>query len=94
MEVVDRLLKKVQLAAEDLVALKKQNRTLQSELDLLRRQLRDHQDLIRENQRNKQLFDKLRTRLNKLHKKVERALIIAPVGIINGEGDIREDHPQ
>ena len=93
MEVVDRLLKKVQRAAEELIELKDQNRSLLSEVELLRRQLKDHQELLRENERNRRTFEKLRGRLTKLHKKVERALIIAPVGVADGE-DSLEEHPQ
>lgn len=93
MEVVDRLLKKIQHAADELVELRTKNRALQSEVDVMRRQLRDYQDLIRENERNRRTFDKIRGRLVKLHKKVERAMIIAPVGAPE-EGDLREEHPQ
>ncbi len=93
MEVVERLIKKVQRAADDLVELKKQNRVLQSEVDLLQRQLKDHQNLLRDNERHRRTFEKLKGRLTKLQKKVERAMFIAPVGE-SEEANGHEERPQ
>ena len=93
MEVVERLIEKVQRAADDLIELKKNNRVLQSEVDLLQRKLKDHQDLIRDNERHRRTFEKLKTRLTKLQKKVERAMIIAPVGGSEEENG-HEERPQ
>ncbi|MBV9080804.1 MAG: hypothetical protein JO102_06765 [Elusimicrobia bacterium] len=91
-QLVDRLLKKVQRAAEELIDLKDANRKLQSELDLLRQQLKEHQTLQKDNDRYRRDFDRLRTRLGKLHKKVEKALVMSPVGA--GREASNEEHPQ
>jgi hypothetical protein len=92
MEAIDRLLKKVEQASDELVDLKRDNRRLASELEALRHQLRDHQLLVKENERFRRDGDKLRGRLTRLHKKVEKALMITPGALAEGGTD--EEHPQ
>lgn len=94
MEVIERLLKKVQTASDELIEIKRANRHMASELEALRNQLRDHQMLLRENDRYRRDFDKLRSRLGRLHKKVEKALAIAPATLIDVDGGSDEEHPQ
>jgi hypothetical protein len=94
MEVIDRLLKKVQLASDELIDIKRDNRHMSSELEALRNQLRDHQLLIKENDRYRRDMDKLRGRLTRLQKKIEKALMVAPAALAATEGEIDEEHPQ
>jgi hypothetical protein len=92
MEVIDRLLKKVQQASDELIEIKRDNRHITSELEALRNQLRDHQLILKENDRYRRDLDKLRGRLTRLHKKVEKALMVAPAALSEGGAD--EEHPQ
>ena len=92
MEVIDRLLKKVQQASDELIEIKRDNRHITSELEALRNQLRDHQLILKENDRYRRDLDKLRGRLTRLHKKVEKALMVAPAALSEEGAD--EEHPQ
>jgi hypothetical protein len=94
MEAIERLLKKVERASDELIDLKRDNRRLASELEALRHQLRDHQLVLKENERHRRDADKLRGRLTRLHKKVEKALMVAPSALAGAEGGSSEEHPQ
>jgi hypothetical protein len=94
MEAIDRLLKKVQRASEELIEMKRDNRRQSSELDALRNQLREHLLLQKENERYRRDLDKLRGRLTRLHKKVEKALMVVPAQLSASDGGDNEEHPQ
>lgn len=94
MEVIDRLLKKVQLASDELIEIKRENRHIASELEALRNQLREHHLLLKENERFRKDADKLRGRLTRIQKKVEKALSVTPTLLSGMEGGNDEEHPQ
>jgi len=94
MEVIDRLLKKVQLASDELIQIKRENRHIASELEAIRNQLREHHLLLKENERYRKDADKIRGRLTRIHKKVEKALNISPSLLSETEGGSDEEHPQ
>lgn len=74
MDFIDQLTKKVQTAAHELMALKKEKQQLLSEIELLRAELHHNQKAMKEVEEFKRNQDRLRIRLEKLGKKIERHL--------------------
>jgi predicted nucleic acid-binding Zn-ribbon protein len=75
MDILDQLTKKVQTAAHELQALKKEKQQLLSEVELLRQELTHQQHAMREVEEFKRNQERLRTRLEKLGKKIDRHLM-------------------
>src|SRR5690242_2443375 len=76
MEIIDELSQKVELAARQIIDLKKDRHQLQSEVDLLRKQLRDYQSTLTENEKFKRDQETLRSKLLRLQKKIEKHLLV------------------
>ncbi len=74
MDALDLLTKKVQHVAAELTSLKKENRQLGSEIERLRAENDRMLRSIRDNEQARRQQDKLRTRLEKLSRKIERHL--------------------
>lgn len=95
MEILEHLTKKVQDASRELLTLKNERKQLLSELELLRQQSSQFQPLIRDNERLKKDQDRLRTRLLKMQKKVERLLALElPITSPFGGTKHDENHAQ
>ncbi len=95
MEILDQLTKKVREASHELLSLKNERRQLLSEIELLRNQSQQVQSILRENDRIKKDHDRLRARLLKMQKKVERLLALElPVMSPFGGNKSDENHAQ
>ena len=75
MDIIDQLSKKVQTAAHELLALKKEKQQLLSEIELLRQQLEHQTQAMREVESYKRNQERLRIRLEKLSKKIDKQLL-------------------
>lgn len=93
MEIIDELSQKVHQAAKELVDLKKERQQIYSELELLRNQQADYQSMARENEKMKRDQDQLRTRLQRLQKKIDKHLLVETTLSTQGGGSY-EEHPQ
>ena len=94
MDVLDQLAKKVQLAANDLISLKKEKQQLVSELELLRHELRHHQSILRENEKLRRHQYLLRAKLEKIHHKLGKYTGTNAQLTYVLEGGNREEHSQ
>lgn len=96
MEIIDDLTQKVEQAAHTIIELKKERRHASSELDLLRNQLRDYQNLARENERYRREHEQLRSRLLRLQKKIDKHLLVETTLASQMSAGVttNEDNPQ
>lgn len=76
MENLDRLAKKVEEAANEIISLKKDRKQLTTEVELLRREVQSRQALVRENEKFKRDRELLKTRLTRLQKKIEKQILV------------------
>lgn len=74
MEPIDILADRVHQAAAELIQLKKRNRQLVSELDILRKDLRNYQGIKRELDQHRRIHDQMRIKLEKLQRKLSSYL--------------------
>jgi seryl-tRNA synthetase len=74
MDVLKNLTKKIHLAADELVSLKKERQQMLTELEWLRQENQKHQLLARENEKFRRDRDKLRSKLEKLNKRIDKLI--------------------
>jgi hypothetical protein len=74
MEMLETITQKVQKIVRDYLALKKENQQLQSEVDLLRNELKKQRPLSFANEKNSKDRDRLKLKLEKINKKIEKLL--------------------
>ncbi len=74
MEIIDQLSKRIQDAAQEIINLKKERRDLQSELEYLYREQHRYQNALRDNERLNREQSRLRVRLERLNKVLEKHL--------------------
>jgi outer membrane usher protein FimD/PapC len=74
MELIDELTRRVELAVAEIAALRVEKKQMESELALLREQLRKQSHVNRENERLKKDLARVRVRLEKLDAKIQTYL--------------------
>jgi hypothetical protein len=74
MDMLDQLTKKVQQAAHEIINLKKEKTQLLSELELLRQEVQHYQHTIRENELALKTYGRVRSKLEKISKKLEKSM--------------------
>lgn len=73
---LDQLADKIRRAARDLVALKQENRKLNSEVEMLRTESVRYHALKKESERTRKEQDLLKGKLERLNKKLEKMLSV------------------
>lgn len=76
MDILDQLTKKVHLAADELVSIKKERLQLLSEIEILRANNLKAQGLLRENDTLKKDHERLRAKFLKMQKKIDQILAL------------------
>ena len=94
MDIVEQLSRKVRLAADQLIELKQEKEELLSEMASIRDQLHHHQLLLRENDKFRQERERLRIKLAKIQKKLQKHLSLegSVIAFSPMPGGNRESH--
>lgn len=90
MDIIDQLTRKVQTAAHELTALKKEKQQLLSEIELLRHELQQFAQAGREIESYKRNQDRLRVKLEKLGKKIDKHMMSGQSLVFAGGGNSNE----
>lgn len=75
MDALESLTKKVQQAASELIALKKEKVHLLEQVENLRAELQQAQKVVRDGELHRRQQEKIKTRLEKLSRKIEKHLM-------------------
>ncbi len=90
MDIIDQLTKKVQTAAHELVALKKEKQQFLSEIELLRHELQQFAQAGREIEAYKRNQERIRIKLEKINKKIEKQMMSGQSLTFAGGGNSHE----
>lgn len=84
MDALEILTRKIQLAANELLKLKKERRGFLSEIETLRAQLDQTHKILKETEAARRYQERIRGRLEKISRKIERHLMSDSAMAMNG----------